>query len=609
MMTGKKNIIYLLFFILGFSFISQNSYSQDLSEEFTKDKVSVKFHTSESGGSKKLANLYIKKKGWRQGYNERDDGKGDFFVSIGTSGIQSDNSDDDFGDARQDAYDVALLHAKKSFIKYLGQRLSTQIASERKQGKYATPPKIKSEMEKFLDELDTFPEGEKVRSLINLELDKALKDAGYEDPTTPEAIEEAQKIIKKKDFQKTIEASAEHRLAGFQTKKIFEDSDGKKGSITVVGIWSEKLNLLADALVTGGDSPTGTPKQSLYDQIPGTDDGELSKWMFSYGASMTTNENGLASLISYGHASPLFDDVDEWVDACDQAILQAESFIVVFASETATYKENLGKSRSTDIFEKESKVAEMKTNTKAVKDYYKQLESSGSEYLSGIFQLNSVELAYSSGAIECVAAVGWSTDSSKSGQNMKKIQKEAEKIENQTTETTESTSDSSSGTAYEGESDEASDDFQFFFVLFFALNVHALDDQVINEYKDARKDLKINSFSETDNYYFFKGVANFIDYEDEEEAEFIAEADAYENLEVIAFHLICWPDYISTEIRIKILYEYLKIKPLMTQNEGFTILKKKKNREKDFEIIFFINKKGSKITFPSTTNLGFVDLC
>jgi len=47
----------------------------------------------------------------------------------------------------------------------------------------------------------------------------------------------------------------------------------------------------------------------------------------------------------------------------------------------------------------------------------------------------------------------------------------------------------------------------------------------------------------------------------------------------------------------------------MTQNEGFTILKKKKNREKDFEIIFFINKKGSKITFPSTTNLGFVDLC
>ena len=35
---------------------------------------------------------------------------------------------------------------------------------------------------------------------------------------------------------------------------------------------------------------------------------------------------------------------------------------------SATYKENLSKSRSTDIFEKDSKVAEMKTNSKAVKD-------------------------------------------------------------------------------------------------------------------------------------------------------------------------------------------------------------------------------------------------
>ncbi len=97
--------------------------------------------------------------------------------------------------------------------------------------------------------------------------------------------------------EKTLRIFFENKPTG-GAKKIFEDSDGKKGSITVVGIWSEKLNLLADAMVTGGDSPTGTPKQSLYDQIPGMDDEELSKWMFSYGASMTTNENGLSCLIS-----------------------------------------------------------------------------------------------------------------------------------------------------------------------------------------------------------------------------------------------------------------------------------------------------------------------
>ena len=47
----------------------------------------------------------------------------------------------------------------------------------------------------------------------------------------------------------------------------------------------------------------------------------------------------------------------------------------------------------------------------------------------------------------------------------------------------------------------------------------------------------------------------------------------------------------------------------MNHNEGFTILKKKKNREKDFEIIFSINKENNRITFPSTTNLGFLDEC
>ncbi|PPR49272.1 MAG: hypothetical protein CFH15_01286 [Alphaproteobacteria bacterium MarineAlpha5_Bin5] len=90
---------------------------------------------------------------------------------------------------------------------------------------------------------------------------------------------------------------------------------------------------------------------------------------------------------------------------------------------------------------------------------------------------------------------------------------------------------------------------------------------------------------------------------------FFAEADAYEKLEIIAFNLICWPDYISTEIRIKIFYEYLQMKPLMTQNEGFTILKKLKNREKDFVMIFSVNKENTMIVFPSTTNLGFLDTC
>jgi hypothetical protein len=143
------------------------------------------------------------------------------------------------------------------------------------------------------------------------------------------------------------------------------------------------------------------------------------------------------------------------------------------------------------------------------------------------------------------------------------------------------------------------------------LNVssYALSDQIIAEYKIARASLKTHNFFETENYYFFKGVANFIDYEDEDEAEFLAEADAYEKLEILAYNNICWPKFISAETRINIFYDYLNTQPLMSQNEGFTIIKKKKNRDKNFEMIFLVAKDNTKIIFPTTKSLSLINEC
>ena len=145
--------------------------------------------------------------------------------------------------------------------------------------------------------------------------------------------------------------------------------------------------------------------------------------------------------------------------------------------------------------------------------------------------------------------------------------------------------------------------------MLFASNAIALTDQLLKEYKEISGKLKNSSFVETNNYYFLKGTANYINYENEEELKFIAEANAYEKLEVMAYNFICWPHYISTKNRVKIFYEYLKRKPLMNQNEGFTIVKKIKNKKKDFPIIFSINKENNIITFPSSINMGFHDTC
>ncbi len=461
-MTGRFFLITCI--LISTLCFAKISLAVEKEEEFGTEKLTVKLH-NRSGQSKRMAEDFIRKtKKWKIGLNQREN-KSDFFVSIGTSGIAFNNSYANFGDARQDAFDIAFLQSKKQFIKFMGQKISADILNERKQGTYAQPPQPgTSEMENYMNNLNTFEEGKKIRTLLNLKLDEALKKAGFEDTTTEEAAKEAEKILKSKEFSKSIEASAEHRIAGFQTYKIFEISDGVKGNLTVIGLWSDKLNKLADALSTGGDIPANTPKKPLFEQIPSRDSvDDITKWSFSYGARMTSDENGYPSLISFGHASPMFDDTDEWVDACDQAQLQAESFIAIFANEMVSYKENLKKAQNTKIFEDNTNIGNKKEETQAIKNYYKKLESSGAIDTAGIEYLDSVEIQHPANeqALECIVAVGWSTTLRTVGENLKEVNESAEKIEiEEESETNENMNEGEEdGTAYSGESDSADDDF------------------------------------------------------------------------------------------------------------------------------------------------------
>ena len=225
------------------------------------------------------------------------------------------------------------------------------------------------------------------------------------------------------------------------------------------------MNLLADALSTGGDIPSGTPKKALIDQIPTQNtDEDIARWAFSYGARMTTDENGNPSILSFGHASPLFDDVDEWTDACSQAILQAESFIAIFANEIISYKENLNKAQNTKMFEDNSNLNNLKSETKPIKNYYKKLETSGFIDTAGIEYLDSIEIQHpaSEQALECIAAVGWNTSLRTAGENIQKTNEAAEKIaldDEQESDDANEKEEDEEGTSYSGESDEADDDF------------------------------------------------------------------------------------------------------------------------------------------------------
>ena len=111
-MTIGKNLIIIS--ILSFLFLITNiAYAVETKEEFATEKPSIKLH-KKSGQSKSMAEDFVRKnKKWKIGLNPRAEEKGgDFFVSVGTSGIAFDNSFANFGDARQDAFDIAFLQSK-----------------------------------------------------------------------------------------------------------------------------------------------------------------------------------------------------------------------------------------------------------------------------------------------------------------------------------------------------------------------------------------------------------------------------------------------------------------------------------------------------------------
>ena len=76
-----------------------------------------------------------------------------------------------------------------------------------------------------------------------------------------------------------------------------------------------------------------------------------------------------------------------------------------------------------------------------------------------------------------------------------------------------------------------------FSFVFFSHQSFALEQQLIEEYKKIRSVIEENQFAISDNYYFLFGSVTVDDYE--EDIEFIAEANAYENLDVYAFNQIC----------------------------------------------------------------------
>ena len=414
-MVGKMKKIFILIILLLIPNLvfSETKLDDYVSEEFDKSKSGTAQFVKTP---KNAAKDFIRSKGFKIGLNKKSDGSS-FFLSIGQGSVSVTDDVQSIHDARFNGFREAIQNAKAEMVKFLGESVKTSLSASVKEN--TMPEKIPEETMKKAVGPDS-SEFDKLKKLIGLKLDRALKDEGYDPNADNEDKKKViEKVIRSREIESFFTATAQQMISGFQAWTVFEESNpGDKSQITVVGIWSPKLSKLASAIKFGSvEVPKGVPKKPIREQLPIND---AEKLLQSFGAQMYVNENGKLVLVSYGHASPLFEDrADALVTACDQAHNKAKQNIVLFVNENIVYQIMQNEIDKAEDFEKEGMNL---YRSMQGREYNKFIESKG-----GLKSLKSEELdefAIKSprfGATDCVAIRYWSPELETASADAKKL--------------------------------------------------------------------------------------------------------------------------------------------------------------------------------------------
>lgn len=205
----------------------------------------------------KVKDEYLAKRGMKEGYGENESGR--FYVGWATATIDIPSTDVSWPDAKNMAFEKALIKAKSDYIKL--QRKSITSETMRKYLKDERPfdpnelAKGDSKAEAIAD---------KFVALVESELDSALKENGV-DPSGYDATKKRQLL--EDSIEKTSMVKSYGSVAGITTLRTFEDGN----SVGVLFVVSEKLKQAASQLLRGSGtaaSSTVTGK-SVLEQLQG----------------------------------------------------------------------------------------------------------------------------------------------------------------------------------------------------------------------------------------------------------------------------------------------------------------------------------------------------
>ena len=392
-----------------------------------------------------------------EGYNNPEkDGQSTVFVAIGIGYSSMSNTSQQIHNARQNAFSKAMLNAKAEFVRALGTEITVSmqnVVSENTMPDIDPTIMVEEAIKKTTGAVADMSEFAKIKELINLKLNAQLKENGYDEAASVEEKKKAIiKVLESDVFESSMQQSAQSYLSGFQTWKTFEKGNaGDKNEISVVAIWSDKLQELASHIKNYNPQtfPIKEGKtRTLKEQLPLNNAKVLRA---TFGARMYYNEKGEMSIVAFGHQAPIKEGKDRlFKNACTKARNQANAQLTLFVNESVYYSDT--------FIEKDAQGTQIVDGQEQEfaflgQDWEETIKATGAlkgAKFSRIAQ-KKIPADKTFGASDCVVAVSWSPDNERGAEAVKKATKK--------TTSSSSTSTENNDQKISGEGAAGDDDF------------------------------------------------------------------------------------------------------------------------------------------------------
>ena len=154
---------------------------------------------------------FISSKGWTEGLNTKADGS-KFFIAKGSGVVQAPRNSQQYISSRVNAFNKAMLEAKKAMVEYLGVDIATETQKAYAEGSAVNPKPTEAQ-----------EVAGKLKQFLFAKINKKLAEEGIDPIKNPAAAKAALgKQLNSEQYKKMISTMARAQVLGFQACCTFE---------------------------------------------------------------------------------------------------------------------------------------------------------------------------------------------------------------------------------------------------------------------------------------------------------------------------------------------------------------------------------------------------